>query len=233
MWINVITLCSGYDSQCLALEELKRKHPDFDYNLVAWSEIDKDAIRSHNALFPQYKDRNVGDMTKADWSVFADEQIDLLTYSTPCTDISIAGLRKGMAEGSNTRSSILWSTRDCIKALQPKYLLMENVKGVTFKDNIPHLRRWMDELETMGYRNYWRVLNALDYGVPQNRERMFMVSVRKDIPKDFTFPLPVPRRLALADIFNDDKDLDERLFANDEQIKQLKKVMEDNEIHTE
>lgn len=232
MRINVITLCSGYDSQCLALEELKRMHSDFGYNLVAWSEIDKDAVRSHNALFPQYADRNVGDMTKMDWGRFNGTDIGLLTYSTPCTDISMAGQRKGMEEGSGTRSSILWYTRNCIQALKPKYLLMENVKAITFKTNIGHFDRWRQELEEMGYRNYWQVLNALDYGIPQNRERLFMVSIRKDIPKEFRFPAPVARRLTLADVFSDDKEVKERLFASEEQIDLFKKIMDDNEIHT-
>lgn len=80
--VRVVTLCSGYDSQCLALERLKRNYPQFDYDLVAWSEIEESAIKAHNALFPQWADRNLGDMTKIDWEQVPD--FDLLFYSTPC-----------------------------------------------------------------------------------------------------------------------------------------------------
>lgn len=90
--LRVVTLCSGYDSQCLALERLKRNYPDFDYELIAWSEFDPEtpktplekqpAVVAHNALFPQWADRNLGDMTKIDWAKVPD--FDLLTYSTPC-----------------------------------------------------------------------------------------------------------------------------------------------------
>ena len=82
MKLRVATLCSGYDSQCMALDRLKQHYPDFDYDLIAWSEIDKNAIKAHNAVYPQWADRNLGDMTKIDWTQVGD--IDLLTYSTPC-----------------------------------------------------------------------------------------------------------------------------------------------------
>ena len=111
--LRVITLCSGYDSQCLALERLHQDFPDFYYELVAWSEIDEHAIRAHNVLFPQWADRNLGDMTKIDWTKAP--QCDLLVYSVPCTDVSQAGLQKGFTEGSGTRSSIIWCTRDAQK----------------------------------------------------------------------------------------------------------------------
>ena len=81
--LKVVTLCSGYDSQCMALDRIKELNPDFDYELVAWSEIDKYAIAAHNAVYPQWKERNLGDMTKIDWEKFSSD-IDLLFYSTPC-----------------------------------------------------------------------------------------------------------------------------------------------------
>lgn len=110
MKIRVATLCSGYDSQCLALERLKRDFPDFDYELMWWSDIDKFAIKAHDALFPQWADRNKGDMTKIDWTKC--EKVDLLFYSTPCQSISQAGLQYGFTEGSGTQSSIIWNVRD-------------------------------------------------------------------------------------------------------------------------
>ena len=80
--LKVITLCSGYDSQCLTLERLKADYPPFDYELIAWSEIEPAACKAHDALFPQWVDRNLGDMTKIDWKIVPD--FDLLFYSTPC-----------------------------------------------------------------------------------------------------------------------------------------------------
>lgn len=91
--LRVVTLCSGYDSQCLALKYLKEKHSDFEFDLVAWSEIEESAIVAHNLLFPEYKNRNLGDMSKIDWGKV--EDFDFLTYSTPCQSVSAAGLRGG------------------------------------------------------------------------------------------------------------------------------------------
>ena len=80
--LKVFTAFSGYDSQCLALNRLKKQYPDFDYELVGWSEIDENAIKAHNILFPQYSDRNHGDISKVNWDDV--EDFDLLTYSSPC-----------------------------------------------------------------------------------------------------------------------------------------------------
>lgn len=218
MHINVITLCSGYDSQCMALDELKKQHPDFDYNLVAWSEIDKHAIQVHNAIYPKYADRNVGDMTKVDWSQFNDTPIDLLTYSTPCTDISNAGQQQGIEEGSGTRSSILWYTRYAIRELKPKYLLLENVKALVSKKFKPYFMKWLKELEDMGYDSYYQVMNACDYGVAQNRERVFVVSIRKDSDneREYIFPEPIPLEKYIEDYLEDE--VDEKYYLKDEQV---------------
>lgn len=183
--LRVVTLCSGYDSQCMALERLKERHPEFEYDLIAWSEIDRYAIKAHDAVFPQYADRNLGDMTKIDWSTVPD--FDFLTYSTPCTDLSNAGLQKGMEEGSGTRSSILWYTRNAILAKKPKYLMLENVQAMVSGKFFPYFLKWLAELKEYGYTNYWQVLNAKDYGVPQNRERVFVISIR-DEHEPFYFP---------------------------------------------
>lgn len=111
MKINVITLCSGYDSQCMALDRIKEAHPDFDYELIAWCEIDRFAIASHNAIYPQWADRNLGDMTKVDWSSIK-EPIDLLTYSTPClTEDSLILTRNGYVQMRDVKVGDLVLTR--------------------------------------------------------------------------------------------------------------------------
>lgn len=227
--LKVVTLCSGYDSQCLALERLKRNYPDFDYELVAWAEYDPEskkqiqkqpAVIAHNALFPQWEERNLGDMTKIDWTKVDD--FDLLFYSTPCQSISQAGLQHGFAEGSGTRSSIIWNVRDAIRVKHPKYLCLENVKAMVSNKFLPMFNLWKSELEKFGYINFAKVLNAKDYGVPQNRERVFLVSIRIDdennIPR-YYFPNPFKLDLKLKDVLEDN--VDEKYYLSDEMLRRF------------
>lgn len=221
--LRVCTLCSGYDSQCLALKYLQDSHPDFEFDLIAWSEIEEAAIAAHNLLFPEYSDRNLGDMSKIDWSNVSD--FDFLTYSTPCQSVSTAGLRKGIEEGSGTRSSLLWYTRNAIKAKKPKYLMMENVKGLVTKKFLPFFHTWLKELEEYGYASFYKVLNAKDYGIPQNRERIFVISIRIDdnTQSEYHFPNPQKLTLRVEDVLEDD--VDERFFmAQDKTNEFLEKV---------
>ena len=197
--LRVFTAFSGYDSQCLALNRL-----GIDYDLVGWSEIDPAAIKAHNALFPQYEERNYGDISKIDWSQVPD--FDLFTYSSPCTDFSNAGAQAGGEEGSGTRSSLLWECRKTILAKKPKYLLFENVKALVSDKFLYLFEKWCKELESYGYANYYQVLNSKDYGVPQSRERIFMVSILKtdDEPDPYyEFPKPVPLTKCVEDILED------------------------------
>lgn len=213
MKVNVITLCSGYDSQCMALDRIKEVHPDFDYELIAWCEIDKYAIEAHNLVYPQWANRNLGDMTKVDWSAIK-EPIDLLTYSTPCQDISNAGLQKGLGEG--TRSGILWDTARAIEVLKPRFLLQENVKALVSKKFMPDFQRWLRVLDELGYTSYWKVLNATQFGVPQNRERVFCASVRNDQGQTFRFPEPIPLDKTVEDVLEDEAD--EKFYLRDQQV---------------
>lgn len=193
--LRVFTAFSGYDSQCMALDRL-----GIPYELVGWSEIDKYAIQAHNAVYPQYADRNYGDISKIDWESVPD--FDLFTYSFPCTDISNAGVQKGLEEGSGTRSSLLWECKKTIEIKRPKYLLMENVKALVSQKFLPYYKKWEQYLAGLGYDNYCKVMNAKDYGVPQNRERIFIVSIL-DNDKTFHFPEPVPLEKRLKDVLED------------------------------
>lgn len=198
--LRVFTAFSGYDSQCLALNRL-----GIAYDLVGWSEIDPAAIKAHDALFPQYADRNYGDISKIDWSQVPD--FDLFTYSSPCTDFSNAGAQAGGEEGSGTRSSLLWECRKTILAKKPKYLMFENVKALTSEKFFYLFDRWCKELESYGYANFYKVLNSKDYGVPQSRERIFMISILKtdDEPDPYyEFPKPVKLEKCVEDILEDD-----------------------------
>ena len=215
--IRVITLFSGYDSQCLALDRLRRDYPGFDYELVAWCEIDRAACKAHDALYPQWADRNLGDISKVDVGDVPD--CDLMTWSFPCTDISQAGCQAGLAEGSGTRSSLAWESIRLFRAKRPKYLLMENVKALVSAKFIKDYQRLMLALEEIGYKNFSEVLDSSKFGVPQHRERIFMVSILRteDDPEPmYHFPEPFPLETRLADVLEDE--VDERYFLSDEML---------------
>ena len=217
--LRVVTLCSGYDSQLMAIRNL-----GIPYECVGWSEIDKYAIMAHDAVFPEIADRNLGDMTKIDWSKVPD--FDLLFYSTPCTDFSNAGKQAGGEEGSGTRSSILWFTRNAIIEKRPKYLVMENVKALTSEKFRPLFLKWCDELTGYGYTNFSQVLNAKDYGIPQNRERIFVVSILGDAW--FTFPQPVELKLRLKDLLEDK--VNEKYYLPQEKVNQFIEGLDDEKL---
>lgn len=233
--LKVVTLCSGYDSQCLALNRLKEHYSDFDYELIAWSEFDPEskspldrqpAVIAHNALFPQWADRNLGDMTKIDWTQMPD--FDLLFYSTPCQSISQAGLQHGFEEGSGTRSSIIWNVRDAVIEKRPKYLCLENVKAMVSGKFVGMFNLWQLELERLGYKNFAKVLNAKDYGVPQNRERIFLISIRIDGLESFTpefqyhFPKPFPLKKRLKDVL--EENVEDKYYLSENMLEYFNRV---------
>ena len=208
MQLKVFTAFSGYDSQCMALDRL-----GIGYELVGWSEIDKYAIQAHNAVYPQYRDRNFGDICHIDWAKVPD--FDLFTYSFPCTDISTAGKQAGLEKGSGTRSSLLWECEKAIENKMPKYLLMENVKSLTGRKYKCFLSAWEQYLSKLGYTNHTKVMNAKDYGIPHNRERVFMISTRDS--ESYYFPEPLPLEKRLGDIL--EYDVDEKYFLSEKMIK--------------
>ena len=227
--LRVVTLCSGYDSQCLALDRLKRDFPPFDYELIAWSEFDPEsnqpidkqpAVIAHKALFPQWADRNLGDMTTIDWENVPD--FDMLFYSTPCQSISQAGLQHGFVEGSGTRSSIIWNVRDALRIKKPKYACLENVAAMVQEKFLPMFNLWQQEVYHLGYCNFAKLLNAKNYGVPQNRDRIFLVSILgEDVA--FNWPEPMPLKKTLKDVL--ETDVDTKYYLNPVKVQQF---VEDN-----
>lgn len=184
--IKVFEAFAGYGSQSMALRRL-----GIDFEVVGISEIDKYAIQAYMAVHGDTP--NYGDISKIDWKEVPD--FDFLTYSFPCTDISSAGLQKGLEEGSGTRSSLLWECKKAIEAKRPKYLLMKNVKALTFKKFKPYLEKWLDYLKDLGYTNFAKVLNAKNYGVPQNRERIFLISILGEAQYYFPEGFELSKRL--------------------------------------
>ena len=199
--IRVFEAFAGYGSQSMALRRL-----GIDFEVVGISEIDKYAIQAYMAVHGDTP--NYGDISNIEWESVPD--FDFLTYSFPCTDISTAGQQKGLAEGSGTRSSLLWECRKAIEAKRPKYLLIENVKNPVSKKFTPYMKEWLRFLEGQGYSNYTKVLNAKDFGVPQNRERVFMVSILGDA--SFHFPKPLTLEKRLKDVL--ERDVDESFYLS-------------------
>jgi len=199
--LRVFEAFAGVGTQSMALKRL-----GVNYEVVGIAEIDKFAIQSYMAIHGETK--NYGDISKIDPTELPD--MDLFTYSFPCQDLSISGKQRGMSEG--TRSGLLYECEKVITTKKPKYLLLENVKNLVGKKFKPDFDKWLEWLESQGYRNYWKVLNAKDYGVPQNRERVFVVSVLGEGIYDFSesFPLEVK----LKDILEDE--VDEKCFLNQE-----------------
>jgi DNA (cytosine-5)-methyltransferase 1 len=224
--IKVVELFSGVGSQRMALDRL-----DIDFEVVGISEIDKYALQSYEAIHGDCP--NLGDITKINPEDVPEH--DLLTYSFPCQDISIAGKMQGLKKGGDTRSGLLWEVSKIIKQHRPKYLLLENVKNLVGKQFKPDFDKWLQWLDKQGYVNYYDVLNAKDYGIPQNRERVFVVSIRKDVnakrtPYEigffdnitYNFPKPIELKLKLKDML--EEDVDEKYYINQEKIKNFIKT---------
>ena len=217
--LRVATLCSGYDSQFMALDRLHENYPEFCYERVWFSEFDPEstkpldeqpAVIAHKALYPDCP--NLGDMTKIDWASAKEKygDIDLLFYSTPCQSISQAGLQHGFTEGSGTRSSIIWNVRDALRILQPRFACLENVAAMVSQKFKPMFDLWRQTTVDLGYESFAKMLNAKNYGIPQNRERIFLFSVHKEKnggEANYNFPKPFGLVKKLRDLLEDDTDV--------------------------
>lgn len=209
--LRVFEAFAGYGSQSMALERIREIEPTFDYKVVGYSEIDKYAIQAYEAVHG--KDiPNFGDICKIDWEQVPD--FDFFTYSFPCTDISNAGKQAGLAKDSGTRSSLLWECERAIEIKKPRILMMENVKALVSDKFKSYFREWEQWLASIGYNNYCKVLNAKDYGIPQNRERIFLVSIRDD--QHFEFGEPFELQLRLKDML--EEKVAEKYYLDDEKV---------------
>ena len=192
-----IETCAGLGATSLALKEVGEKL-GIDFTCVAYSEIDRVAIKAYKELHgPTLV--NLGDVTKVDWSKYP---CDLLSFTFPCQNISIANRKaKGFEEGEDSSSSIIWSLRDVLSQMKqkPKMIFMENVAAILNKKHKHTLNRLIAFLQSEGYHVDYKKLDAADYGVPQHRERVYILCTLGFDPC-FTYPAPIPLEAKLCDV---------------------------------
>jgi DNA (cytosine-5)-methyltransferase 1 len=207
--LNVLSLFSGIGAFEKALDNL-----GIPYNLVGYCEIDKYASKAYSIIHNVPEEKNLKDVTKID-ILDIEDRVDLITYGFPCQDISNAGKQKGFTDenGERTRSGLFFEAARIIDDYRPKFAIAENVKALVSKRFTEEFKTVLETLEELGYNNYYQVLNAKDYGIPQNRERVFIISIRKDIDKGFRFPMPFPLELRLKDLLEDE--VDEKYYLSD------------------
>lgn len=212
--IRLIELFAGIGSQAKALKNLGAEFTH--YRVV---EINKHAMAAYNAIHGT--DFETSDITKIHADdlgiVERDKYCYLMTYSFPCQDLSLSGLQKGMAKGSGTRSGLLWEVErllDECKGNLPQVLLMENVTQVISKKNISDFYEWRGKLESLGYSNYVDILNAKDFGIPQNRARCFMVSILGEY--SYAFPKKKELNLRLKDML--DEVVDDKYYLSEKML---------------
>ena len=224
--LKILELFGGIGACSKALERL-----GIDYEIADYVEIDKYAVKSFNAIHGTNFEPQ--DITKWD----KDIKVDLIMHGSPCQDFSLAGKQAGGDKDSGTRSSLMYETIRIVEKLKPKYVIWENVKNLLSKKHRHNFDAYLETMESLGYTNYYQVLNAKDYGIPQNRERVFTVSIldnqtEKDekislIVKDFRFPEKKELKLKLKDMLEDN--VDEKYFLSD---KMIQYISADNEKWT-
>ena len=221
--IRLIELFAGIGSQAMALRDLGA---DFEHYRAV--ELDRFAIRSYNAIHgTSFLVTDITELSGKDLGITDTKTYCyIMTYSFPCQDLSVAGRQKGMAKGSGTRSGLLWEVERLLNECSelPQVLLMENVPQVHSKANMPSFQKWIGFLESKGYSNHWQDLNAKDYGVAQNRDRCFMVSLLGEW--NYKFPQPIPLERKLKDYLEDE--VDEKYYINNEKAQKLIQALTEN-----
>ena len=211
--IRLIELFAGIGSQAKALTNLG---VEFEHHMVC--EFDKYAVTSYNAVHgTDFKPSDIREIKGKDLGITdTDKYCYILTYSFPCQDLSNAGKGAGMAKGSSTRSGLLWEVERLLTETEelPTVLVMENVPQVISEKNIKDFSQWVAFLDGLGYKSKWEILNAKDYGIPQNRERCFMVSMLGDYY--YEFPANKPLKKRLKDMLEDS--VDGRYYLSDKAL---------------
>lgn len=230
--IRLIELFGGIGSQAMALRDIGANFET--YKLV---EFDKYAVQSYNAIHgTHFETTDIRNVHGADLEIKdRDKYTYLMTYSFPCTDLSVAGKMQGMSKeawknGEATRSGLLWEVERILKELPddqlPQVLLMENVPQVHAEKNEADFNSWLDFLTSKGYINFYDDLNAKDYGIPQNRDRCFCVSFLADEFTEYDFPEKVKLEKVMSDYLEDE--VDEKYYINTQKAKELiEKLVDD------
>ena len=216
--LRLIELFAGIGAQAKALTNLGIKYEH--WGVCEW---DKYAIQSYNAVHgTNFNPSDITKLTAKDLNIVDTEHYNyLLTYSFPCQDLSNAGKGRGMEKGSGTRSGLLWEVERLLNECTelPQVLLMENVPQVHGKKNIEHFEKWIAFLESKGYSNHWKDLNSKDYGIPQNRNRTYMISVLGGYT--YEFPKPIPLELTLKDFL--ENEVDEKYYLSEKKLNTINK----------
>lgn len=202
MKVKLLELFGGVGACSMAFKNL-----NIPYEIVDYVEIDKYAVASFNAI----NNTNFEPQDICEWD--KDVEVDLIMHGSPCQDFSLAGKNAGGDKGSGTRSSLMYETIRIVDKLKPKFVIWENVKNLLSKKHIHNFDAYLNAMEQLGYKNYYQVLNAKDYGIPQNRERIFTISIRKDIEINFEFPPKQELKLKLKDLL--EEEADEKYYLND------------------
>ena len=233
MKLKLLECFGGIGACSKALERL-----GIDYEIADYVEIDKYAVKSFNAIH----NTNFEPQDICNWD--KDIEVDLIMHGSPCQDFSLAGKQAGGDKNSGTRSSLMYETIRIVEKLKPKYVIWENVKNLLSKKHRHNFDAYLEIMEQLGYTNYYQVLNAKDYGIPQNRERVFTVSIRDDSgirkgaflgtfyledyeANNFEFPPKQKLKLKLKDMLEDE--VDERYYLSN---KMIEYISADNEKWT-
>lgn len=210
MTLRVFEAFAGYGSQSMALKRL-----NIPFEVVGISEIDTHAVKSYHAVHGDVL--NYGDIQQINPTELPN--FDLFTYSFPCQDLSVAGHQRGIVRGQ-TRSGLLYECEKIIEAKRPRFLLLENVKNLISKRFKPQFEEWLSYLESLGYTNYWQVLDSSDYGIPQHRERVFVVSILGE-HQPYSFPKPFPLTTSVQDLL--ETDIDSKYLMSPVAIEKMKR----------
>lgn len=210
--IKLLSLFSGIGAFEKALTNIGEP-----YEIVNYCEIDKYASKAYSLIHNLDENMNLKDVTTIETAKLPHD-IDFITYGFPCQDISQAGKQKGFTNenGDLTRSGLFFEALRIIEDTQPKIAIAENVKALTGKRFTAEFKIVLDSLNDAGYTNYWAVLNAKDYGIPQNRERVFIISIRNDINHGFNFPKKYELKLRLKDLL--ETDVDEKYYLSEKML---------------
>lgn len=206
--MKVLELFGGIGACSNALKRL-----NIDFEIVDYVEIDKYAVKSFNAIY----NTNFAPQDIRNWD--KELQLDLIMHGSPCQDFSIAGKQAGGNEKSGTRSSLMYETIRIIEKLKPKYVIWENVKNLLSKKHKPNFDNYISRLDELGYKSFYKVLNAKDYGIPQNRERVFTISILNNLNQTFEFPPKQELKLELKDLL--ESEVDEKYYLSQDTVNKL------------